>query len=311
MRFTLPVSYTSGNEKKEEGVVHWQQGFFQYGSKKRNSTFSSIRFIDDTHAVISHRAGAKIFIIRFNLEKEEIEILDDMIVSYMNKNIHLEGVSVYKDSIFFTNFTNIVYTMKYDKTTYKFLPETLRSTPLVDGMEQIQKMFHFHGSFVDKNGILYTGSQYEPNIIAIYDTKDENSQKHIIPFPYNIKSLIVYNEFLLVSAEKVIRNIHRPDVVKDSYILLIGENAQILSSYKLENTINEDITINGNTFFITIHTGEDNNGYIQTGHIDENNQIIIGERLNACEFPHGIDYYNNKLGYTSYGEECIVIENIN
>jgi hypothetical protein len=65
-----------------------------------------------------------------------------------------------------------------------------------------------------------------------------------------------------------------------------------------------------NLFYIT---GQNEmNGIIYKGLIDIDNKKINNiKEIVVKDFPHGLDMYENLFSYTSYGDDCVVIEDIN
>ena len=73
-----------------------------------------------------------------------------------------------------------------------------------------------------------------------------------------------------------------------------------------KNILHDDDIVNGEDGFITVQ-GDDT--VVHFKFVD--NKLHIEKRIGGFNFPHGIDYKNNRIAITNYGDNTIRIFDVN
>ena len=93
-------------EITENNKLVWKQGYFSFGTQSRIANITACKFITEDIVVIAHRAVAKVYLIKINVNSNTYEILDSLQLCFGSLTYHPDGMDVYKNKIYMTAFTD-------------------------------------------------------------------------------------------------------------------------------------------------------------------------------------------------------------
>ena len=285
----------------KNGKNWWKQGYFPFGNQSRLSTVTGVVFLNRDTLMVSHRAAAKNYVV--DISSGKCKIIKTEMMKSNGKYHHPDAAFHFKNKVYFSEFTKQGAVVNEDLSFEKTFT--------------VAKNSAFHGVFVDETG-QYFGSAWHNNrnnSVILRDfsgNMNEIRLIHYLKINLRIKALSRFenSNLWILGVDGKDRQVRKSrDDVFDSWIQLYSlENGklQMIHSIELKNSQIDGVTIHKNYFFATVHSADDQTGYIMVGQKDGNEFQIIN-RVKVDNFPRGIDCFEDKIAWTHYSPRNSVV----
>jgi hypothetical protein len=282
-------------------------------NKSRLPSVTDIKFINKDLIIVAHRYAYKLYLIKINNNSDAYEILDTFLTKEKDKNkIHFcESFEIKDQKIYLIFFSNLLWIIDIDLFHYKFI---------FDKSIDLKNKNTYHGIKIYHDAIYLTPSNmmmngFQENLLKI-DLYNHTDISYLpigdIKKNYRIKDICFINDNLVLCV--IIYKTNIPLAVKNqifngAFMLFTFPDFILLDKMEYHCVHFDRITSYQSYFYIT---GQNEKcGIIYQGSVDINNKKIVMLRdFEVFDFPHGIDICENLFSYTSYGNNCVVIEDI-
>lgn len=291
--------------KLNESITNDRMKIYLDG-ESRLPTATDVKFLNENLLVAAHRIAGKMYI--FKKEEDKYKKIEEIKIKINNKEYLTEAFVIIENRIYLAGYSENLIILEIEENTKLKIKELIKIN---------NKGILYHG-IKDYNGKIYltpsnNSTRLEDNIIE-YNPET----KEIIKLPIGdisnksrIKDILFINNerVILPIVEKTTTNMLQKNHISNGVICLFTFPEFRLLDKKAFNHIHFDLgTNNENRFYITAH--DKTGGYIYIGEVIED-KIENIKKSEVEDFPHGIHYYENKLGYTSYGTSSVYIVNEN
>ena len=130
--------------------------------------------------------------------------------------------------------------------------------------------------------------------------------KHFNNFQHYPKDVCIVGDVLFIVCAASLPQIGQTTVIKESIVYAFDKNTLEKIDEATFHGQTDSIVVNGEDGFITVQ-GDDTVMHFKF--VD--NKLHIEKRISGFNFPHGIDYKNNMIAITNYGDNTIRIFDVN
>ena len=290
---------------KITGNVYWLQDFFNFGSQKRISTVTDVKFVDNNRLIVAHRSAAKIYLIKIN--GSTYDVLDSLTLMVGGQHHGSDDQYYHPDAITLCN--NRIYMTAYRNNSCVL--DIVNDKLVFIKLFKIDSFMHYHGCHHNSDMVYFGSVKCSDNNtpLTIYNTKTDKFKNLKTGTNKRIKAISSYKECLLLCMDDLGSH-HQP--LHNSCVMLYSvDNDKLLYLDKIDinNSQIDGMVIYNDYFLATIHCGIDKCGNIIVGKIN-NNKLYFTKKVPCNDFPHGIDVFNDKVAYTSYANSSIVIQQL-
>jgi hypothetical protein len=262
------------------------------GNRNRFSTATAVAFINENLFVSAAFNSRKLYLVEFT--ENEWNILQEV------KTNHSPDLMKYKDGIILTS-------------DYPFMEPNGHASlyNLVDGeiifkKEIVLKDTKAHGcSIIDDKTIIITSNSDHNRGILFIDVETGKIKQNFNNFKHYPKDVCIIGDVLFIVSSESLPQIGKTTVIKESILYAFDKNTFEKIDEITFHGQTDSIVVNQEDGFITIQ-GDDT--VLHFKFIE--NKLSIVKRIEGFNFPHGIDYKNDKVAITNYGDNTIRIFNV-
>ena len=316
-----PVKVTSSNMevffpekvpvKKRPSYVFWKKdyAFWKYGEfylneERRVATVTDVKFLTKNKLIVAHRAAAKIYLIE--VRGGDCNVLDSITLDtgeHLNSKrpkrryFHPDLMTVNKDRIYLTEYSKRCGVV-----------DVIEDRLLFKGVVEVDEL-RYHGCFHGGEAVLF-GSVENGCVVKYVEETNENDRIKVLDGDKKrVKTVGMDGENYVLGLDQKSGYYKELGAGVDSWFDLCKMNNGVL--HKLDSLGFPNAQLDGHVYhggyhFITLHDGNEECGKIIVVKIS-NNKLKIVNKVKCNDFPHGIDVYENRLAYTSYSSESIVL----
>ena len=263
------------------------------GNRKRFSTATAVAFITDTLFVSAAFNSRKLYLVEITAEGHNI--LQEV------KTRHSPDLMKYKDGVILTsdyphgepNGHASIYDFIDGKIVFR--KEIAVINTKVHGCE-----------IVDKDTIIVTSNSDHNRGIMFLNIANGKTIKHFDNLQHYPKDVCIIGDVLFIVCAASLPQIGKTTVIKESIVYAFDKNTLEKIDEATFHGQTDSIVVNGEDGFITVQ-GDDE--VLHFKFVD--NKLHIEKRISGFNFPHGIDYKNNKIAITNYGDNTIRVFDVN
>lgn len=263
------------------------------GDRKRFSTATAVAFITDTLFVSAAFNSRKLYLVEITSEGHNI--LQEV------KTRHSPDLMKYKDGVILTS-------------DYPHLEPNGHASiyDFIDGKIVFRKEISVintkvHGcEIVDKDTIIVTSNSDHNRGIMFLNIANGALKQNFNNLQHYPKDVCIVGDVLFTVCAASLPQIGKTTVIKESIIYAFDKNTLEKIDEATFHGQTDSIVVNGEDGFITIQ-GDDE--VLHFKFVD--NKLNIEKRIGGFNFPHGIDYKNNRIAVTNYGDNTIRIFDVN
>jgi hypothetical protein len=263
------------------------------GNRTRFSTATAVAFITDTLFVSAAFNSKRLYLIEITPEGHNI--LQEV------RTNHSPDLMKYKDGVILTS-------------DYPYMEPNGHASiyDFVNGKIVFRKEIAIvntkvHGcAIVDKDTIIITSNSDHNRGIMFIDIASGTIKQNFKDFKHYPKDVCIIGNVLFTVCAASLPQIGKTTVIKESIVYAFDNNTLEKIDEVIFHGQTDSIVVNGEDGFITIQ-GDDT--VLHFKFID--NKLSIVKRIEGFNFPHGVDYKNNKIAITNYGDNTIRIFNFN
>ena len=158
-----------------------------------------------------------------------------------------------------------------------------------------------HGcEIVDDKTIIITSNSDDNRGCMFIDIESEKIIKNFNNFKHYPKDVCIIGDVLFIICAASLPQIGQTTVIKESIVYAFDKNTFEKIDEATFHGQTDSIVVDGENGFITVQ-GDDEVVYFKF--VD--NKLYIEKRIGGFNFPHGIDFKNNKVAITNYGDNTI------
>jgi hypothetical protein len=276
-----------------------------FGKKTRIPSHTDVAFLSKNRYVIAHRFAGKLFLVEKN--GNSFQILDSYKIKFNGKYEFPDLIHAYKNRIYIVNFNNILHIVdvKHDKLVYN------KSFVL-------HPTYGYHGVYAFSNKVYLastTKKDENPFVITEYDVERSMCLHYpVIGNEHRMKDISFINQtscIIITSYNDRDVGLGKEKEVYDGEILYCqfqNSSFHILDKINFSCCHFDSVITKENLVYITA-TFEETGSYILMAEIKENK--ITNLQKYPCEaFPHGIDVFEDQIGYSCYGTSSTYIKQL-
>ena len=160
-----------------------------------------------------------------------------------------------------------------------------------------------HGcEIVDKDTVIITSNSDHNRGIIFLNVANGAIKQNFNNIKHYPKDVCIVGDVLFTVCAESLPQIGKTTVIKESILYAFNKNTFEKIDEVVFHGQTDSIVVNGEDGFITIQ-GDDT--VLHFKFVD--NKLSIVKRIGGFSFPHGIDYKNNKVAVTNYGDNTIRI----
>ena len=262
------------------------------GNRKRFSTATAVAFINENLFISAAFNSKTLYLIE--LTENGHNILQEV------KTRHSPDLMKYKDGMILTS-------------DYPFMEPNGHASiyNFIDGRivfikEIALKDTKVHGcEIIDDKTIIITSNSDHNRGIMFIDVESGRIKQNFNNFQHYPKDVCIIGDVLFIVTAASLPQIGKTTVIKESIVYAFDKNTLQKIDEATFHGQTDSIVVNEEDGFITIQ-GDDtvlNFKFIE-------NKLSIIKRIGGFSFPHGIDYKNDKVAITNYGDNTIRIFNV-
>ncbi len=279
------------------------------GNISRFPSVTDIKFLNKNLIVVAHRFACKLYLMEINYEKNTYTIIDTFITKDVNGYHCCESFEIKNNKLYLIFFSNVLWI--FDIFHNKFILHKklfLKNNNTYHGIKIYNDFL-----YLTPSNMLINNS-FQDNIlkINIHSHSIEMLPLGNIENNYRIKDIAFINDNYIILIILYKTNIALK--IKNQFIhgmiaLFSYPTLQLLDKIDYKQIHFDRIIYRNNYFYITGQN--ETSGIIYKGCVDINNQKILNiKEINVFDFPHGLDIYDGLFAYTSYGNESLIIDNL-
>ena len=263
------------------------------GNRKRAATATAIAFINENLFVSAILNRKTLYLVE--LTESGHNILQEV------RTRHTPDIMKYRDGLIITSdFPSgdlIGYASIYDFIDGKIVFR--KEIPLVDSK--------VHGcEIIDDKTIIITDQSDHNRRIVFIDTSNNRIIKEFNNFEHYPKDVCIAGDVLFMLCSRSLPRKGKTTSIMESIAYAFDKTTLEKIDEVTFHGQSDSIVVNGEDGFITVHGDDD---VIHFKWVD--NKIHIVKRIAGFDFPHGIDYKNNKVAVTNYGDNTIRVFDFN
>jgi hypothetical protein len=259
------------------------------GNRTRYSTATAVAFINENLFVSAAFNSRKLYLVEITSEGHNI--LQEV------KTKHSPDLMKYKDGVIITS-------------DYPYLEPNGHASlyDFVDGRIVFRKDIpvvntKVHGcEIVDKDTVIITSNSDHNRGIIFLNVANGAIKQNFNNIKHYPKDVCIVGDVLFTVCAESLPQIGKTTVIKESILYAFNKNTFEKIDEIMFHGQTDSIVVNGEDGFITIQ-GDDT--VLHFKFVD--NKLSIVKRIGGFSFPHGIDYKNNKVAVTNYGDNTIRI----
>lgn len=262
------------------------------GGRQRYATTTAVKSIDENKIVTAQYMGKKIFLIDISNGFN--------IISEIRTNYYPDLMDYYNDKIVCTNFPSMG-----DKNGGTSIFR-IEENKIKHEKDIVLPNIKSHGCrFIDDNNLIITSCGDNTRGLLLMDITTEKYEV-FDNFQFYPKDVSLVGDKLFVVTSKSRPNMTKGVQVEDSilYVFNYPSMVKIDEMRFFEQT--DAISFSNGYGFITLQTSDE---LLMFSFID--NKLKHVTNIPGYNFPHGVDYYNDRVIVTNYGDNTIQINNIN
>ena len=263
------------------------------GDRTRFSTATAVAFITDTLFVSAAFNSRKLYLVEITAEGHNI--LQEV------KTRHTPDLMKYKDGVILTsdyphgepNGHASIYDFIEGKIVFR------KEIALINTKA--------HGCcIIDDKTIIITSNSDDNRGLLFIDVTSNKIIKCFNNFQHYPKDVCIVGDVLFTVCAASLPQIGKTTVIKESIVYAFDKNTLEKIDEATFHGQTDSIVVNGEDGFITIQ-GDDT--VLHFKFVD--NKLHIEKRISGFNFPHGVDYKNNRIAITNYGDNTIRIFDVN
>lgn len=259
------------------------------GNRTRYSTATAVAFINENLFVSAAFNSRKLYLVEITSEGHNI--LQEV------KTKHSPDLMKYKDGVIITS-------------DYPYLEPNGHASlyDFIDGRIVFRKDIpvvntKVHGcEIVDKDTVIITSNSDHNRGIIFLNVANGAIKQNFNNIKHYPKDVCIVGDVLFTVCAESLPQIGKTTVIKESILYAFNKNTFEKIDEVVFHGQTDSIVVNGEDGFITIQ-GDDT--VLHFKFVD--NKLSIVKRIGGFSFPHGIDYKNNKVAVTNYGDNTIRI----
>lgn len=259
------------------------------GNRTRYSTATAVAFINENLFVSAAFNSRKLYLVEITSEGHNI--LQEV------KTKHSPDLMKYKDGVIITS-------------DYPYLEPNGHASlyDFIDGRIVFRKDIpvvntKVHGcEIVDKDTVIITSNSDHNRGIIFLNVANGAIKQNFNNIKHYPKDVCIVGDVLFTVCAESLPQIGKTTVIKESILYAFNKNTFEKIDEVVFHGQTDSIVVNGEDGFITIQ-GDDT--VLHFKFID--NKLSIVKRIGGFSFPHGVDYKNNKVAVTNYGDNTIRI----
>lgn len=263
------------------------------GNRNRFSTATAVAFINENLFISAAFNSKTLYLIE--LTENGHNILQEV------KTRHSPDLMKYKDGMILTSDYPFIEPNGH-ASIYNFIDGRI-----VFIKEIALKDTKVHGcEIIDDKTIIITSNSDHNRGIMFIDIESGRIKQNFNNFQHYPKDVCIIGDVLFTVCAASLPQIGKTTVIKESIVYAFDKNTLQKIDEVTFHGQTDSIVVNGKDGFITIQ-GDDT--VLHFTFI--NNKLLIVKRIEGFNFPHGIDYKNDKIAITNYGDNTIRIFNFN
>lgn len=259
------------------------------GNRTRYSTATAVAFINENLFVSAAFNSRKLYLVEITSEGHNI--LQEV------KTKHSPDLMKYKDGVIITS-------------DYPYLEPNGHASlyDFIDGRIVFRKDIpvvntKVHGcEIVDKDTVIITSNSDHNRGIIFLNVANGAIKQNFNNIKHYPKDVCIVGDVLFTVCAESLPQIGKTTVIKESILYAFNKNTFEKIDEVVFHGQTDSIVVNGEDGFITIQ-GDDT--VLHFKFVD--NKLSIVKRIGGFSFPHGVDYKNNKVAVTNYGDNTIRI----
>jgi DNA-binding beta-propeller fold protein YncE len=259
------------------------------GNRTRYSTATAVAFINENLFVSAAFNSRKLYLVEITSEGHNI--LQEV------KTKHAPDLMKYKDGVIITS-------------DYPYLEPNGHASlyDFIDGRIVFRKDIpvvntKVHGcEIVDKDTVIITSNSDHNRGIIFLNVANGAIKQNFNNIKHYPKDVCIVGDVLFTVCAESLPQIGKTTVIKESILYAFNKNTFEKIDEVVFHGQTDSIVVNGEDGFVTIQ-GDDT--VLHFKFVD--NKLSIVKRIGGFSFPHGIDYKNNKVAVTNYGDNTIRI----
>ena len=280
-------------------------GEYYLGTKERLGSATSITFLNSDTFITTTFVGMKMYLYRFDFEKNSYNLLDSLDTTYNNTLCYTDLAHSYNNLIICSNFelgTQTIYKFDNDKLSHYLDVKSFVDPQYCHGVKFYKWI---------PNMICATGNKvyYIDFIDYIKQTLEYRFSTDMRPQDIDF---ISENRMVVLCTTSTVTNIPVEEssrVIKILYyeIDILNKKHKLLDTYLLDDAHGDSIIYYDNHLYLT---DQYNNNIVVVK--VENDKLIFNKNISGYSYPHGlaIEPNNKLLGVSNYGDNSIIIKSL-
>ena len=279
-------------------IINTEYKEFCVGQRKRLATASGCCFISENIIAINHLVGQRLYLVYFDMSKNEYQIISQIDTTFEYKKCPTELVTTRNNIIATSNFYHSISTYKI--TDYKIYK--------LDDYH-FQNFGYCHGIKYYTNNIICFTTMLTPNNVCFFDLINRNilyKFDHQIGRPKDI-CFISDNQMIIIYTCNDPSG--QPYKLMNSYVHLVqfnieDKNSKIISEFIISDCqLDACVFHKGLIYIVTVKDAEDSVQILKI----ENDTLTYHDQITGFNIPHGLSIQNNLFAVTNYCDNTVKI----